>query len=307
MRLQFLRAEKSEVRKAKVIGVLVLIALYVVSWADAGNAQQTKKQAPSDASATAEAQGHADQALAYENHKRYADAIREYTAAIDHGDASTVTLRRRGMLLARLGMIDAGIADLTLAISRSPKEYDLYENRGGIYVSSNQEKLAIKDFCRALEVKPGDRTASTALADLYDSTLQYSLAIKHLNFIIGHPDWASWDMYRRRGTCFLKGNKPAEAVADFSKVLVLKPQARTVHESRCDAYTMLKNYKAAIADCTLAIKETVLSGYLYQKRAKLYRLLGENELAAKDDAEALKQSQDLFDDAPFRVKQKQHK
>ena len=60
----------------------------------------------------------------------------------------------------------------------------------------------------------------------------------------------------------------------------------------------LKNYKAAIADYTEALKK-LTNPDVYRRRARAYTLTGQADLAAQDEKKANAFTDALFEDAPF--------
>jgi hypothetical protein len=83
-------------------------------------------------------------------------------------------------------------------------------------------------------------------------------------------------------------------------VLAIAPQSKKVREPRADAYVLLKNYKAAIAAYSIAMRQEP-SPALYRKRAQAYKLSGQDALAAQDEKTASTMANEAFEQAPFRL------
>ncbi|MFH0809040.1 MAG: tetratricopeptide repeat protein [Pseudomonadota bacterium] len=101
-----------------------------------------------------------------------------------------------------------------------------------------------------------------------------------------HPDDAA--AYLSRGLKYLNESGDMEAaIADFTKVLDLKPDCATAYSLRAEAYIEASDYDHALADGTKAIELNPDYGASYYSRADAYRGRGAFDLAIRDYTRAM--------------------
>ncbi len=125
----------------------------------------------------------------------------------------------RAVELAQQGAHDEAIKIFTTVIEARPKDSRLYNDRGGVYLTTRRFPEAEADFTKAIELAPKDYAG-------------YSL----------------------RGAARVELNKLDEAMEDLNKALELKADEPRTLERRGLAYYKQKNYDAAIADYNKALE-----------------------------------------------------
>lgn len=155
-----------------------------------------------DASSTAEvkAVAHASIGYSHRRQKQWAEAIAEYTAAIELNPKLSALYFNRGVVryaggdpkaaivdfseAIRLdpkdpqplvnraimqfegGVYPPAIADMDAAIRLAPQMTMLYMYRGKIHIAAGNVDKAVADFRQVLKAEPDNRTAKALLADL---------------------------------------------------------------------------------------------------------------------------------------------
>ena len=81
--------------------------------------------------------------------RSFDEALEEFETALRRGYDKPCLLNARGMTKRKLGDMDAAIADLDVAISRSPNP-EFYLNRSTMYLDVNDPGSAEDDMTEAL-------------------------------------------------------------------------------------------------------------------------------------------------------------
>jgi tetratricopeptide (TPR) repeat protein len=150
----------------------------------------------------------------HRNTGQFKEAVQDYTTLLEKfpGRNDYYDLEARAQLYQALDQPEKALADLTEAISRSPKFDEAYEDRAHLYEKIGKPEKALEDYSSLIKMNPGDYTN-----------------------------------YFARGKLLLKMKRYAEAVADLSKSIEIEPQMSSkFYESRAEAYSKLgKNDLAA--------------------------------------------------------------
>ena len=117
------------------------------------------------------------------------------------------------------------------------------------------------------------------------------------------PDDA--DAYNNRGNAYKALKEYQKAIADYTKAIELKPDYATAYNNRGSAYDDLKDYQKAIADYTKAIELNPDYADVYYNRAISHKNLKDYQSAIKDYQKAadLDQKQGKTDDYQDAIKQ----
>jgi len=99
------------------------------------------------------APAYGERGLAYSNSGRHAEALPDYTRAIELSPASGV-YNNRGWACLELGRLDEALADLDKAIELSPANLTALGNRSRLYMTRKQYAQAIADCDAALRLDP---------------------------------------------------------------------------------------------------------------------------------------------------------
>jgi Tetratricopeptide repeat. len=161
----------------------------------------------------------------------------------------------------------ASIEECSKNIEMNPDSADAYIGRALVYNDLGEHEKAIADYNKAIELKP-----------------DYAYA------------------YYNRGLVFNELNEHENAIADYSKAIELLPNFNAAYYNRGYTYCRIRKYQLSIADYSKVIelgkREKVIGEpttapslndkYIdaYRDRAKVYRALGNEKAAARDEAKA---------------------
>lgn len=188
---------------------------------------------------------------------QYENAIKYYIQAINadpnSGDAVALLtqayVKRGTQALNQFGgKKDKAVAAFTRAIELSPECYEAYVGRQVAYEYIREYEKAIADCNKKMELKKPDR----------------------------------YFPYYNRGRLYLKVGRNKEAIADFNRALVLKPNYYLSFGLRGEAYGNLGDYEKAITDYTHAIMLNPDPLPTYLARGIAYGKLGKSGKAIEE-------------------------
>ena len=175
-------------------------------------------------------------------------ALIDRTNAIRLKPGQAMLYSERAFEYLMLGQYEKALLDYTRAVALEPNNIDLYLHRGENYEFMGRNADAEADYTRAIELYP----------------------------IIG---------YEKRANFYWVNDDHRKAIADITKVIELDPKKNAALILRFTIYKDAKEYDKAIGDMSVLIERMPEADY-YELRAELYRLVGKNDLALKDDATA---------------------
>ena len=151
---------------------------------------------------------------------RSEDALASFSAAIEHDDGSTGgdAYAGRGGVLLNLGKPKEALADLEVAIERSPEGAQNWANRAFARMQLGQLTEAQADLDEALQRDPTLGSAWANLAGVREALGDTAGAVEALDRGIEHePD--NGQLWMFRGQFHLEGGRPREAAADLEQAL----------------------------------------------------------------------------------------
>ena len=148
-------------------------------------------------------------------------------------------------------------------INRGPKARQkrrkaiVYNNRGIAYMSEGEYDCAIKDFTKAIEVKPDFAEGYNNRGVAYAEKSEMESAIEDFTTVInlksiGKSDYI--EAYYNLGLTYAKHGEINLAIANFSKVVQLEPNELDIYSNRGIVYYILGDYERAINDYSKAIQ-----------------------------------------------------
>ncbi len=175
----------------------------------------------------------------------------------------------RAYVKTNLRNLPGAIADFTSAIAKQPKQSIFYMKRGDCYRNAGDLKAAAADYTTALNVTEASKIGKSMDARMKASMKQHAATI-----------------ILKRAITYEKDHLFDKAIADFTTLLDENAQVNQALESRVRLLMQTKKYDQAVIDYTRLIELDDDFPRWREGRAKAYRMLHQDDLAAKDEAEA---------------------
>ncbi|MBW4497639.1 MAG: serine protease [Oscillatoria princeps RMCB-10] len=225
--------------------------------------------------------------------KRYPEALASYDKAIAINDKDSLLYMLRGELLYKLKRYPEARDVYSRAIQLKPHPF-AYKSRGFLRSALGDEKGAIADYTKAIELKPDlaetyiNRGVSrSALGDKQGAITDYNKAIEL------KPD--DFVAYSNRGAALSALGYKQEAIADFSKAIKLQPDDAEAYYNRGVARSVLEDKQGAIADFNKAIELKPDFAKAYSSRGGARYELGYKQEAIADFNKAIELMPDYAD------------
>jgi tetratricopeptide (TPR) repeat protein len=230
-----------------------------------------------------------NRAAAYRKRGEFDKAIADLSEAIPleyaHPAAyifKSKAYRDRGDAYLHKGQYDKAIADFTEAIQMDSKYAEAYDSRGTAYATKGELDRALADYTEAIRLDPKwapacyNRGVTWWKKGNWDQALgDYSEAIRR------DPRFAA--AYLNRGVAYDRRKEYDAAIADYTKAIQLDPKYFEAYLDRGMAHGKKQEYDEAVADFSEAIRLNPKSALAYESRAHVYRALGNETDAARDD------------------------
>lgn len=228
------------------------------------------------------------------------EAINDYTKAIEYNASNEYAYWERGIARVNKLQYELAIADYTSAInlvekgSSSTRKEDLgilYSNRGRMHYILAHYEDARNDLQRSLDNNPNYAMANWNMADLLLNQDQYKMASRYYlqaaSQVTKKGDKES--IYSKLYLCSVNMLDYAAALSYINEDLQLDDKYGDYYAKRGHVYQVKKNYPAAIADYTAAIRYYEDDKYnIYQNtRSNLYISRAKVKWQMKDNPGAL--------------------
>ena len=173
-----------------------------------------------------------------------------------------------------------------------PQDHVFYNNRGIAYGEKNELDLAIKDFTKAIKLKPNFALAYNNRGAVYRSQGKYDLAIEDCNKAIQlKSDYA--EPYSNRGAAYRNKGDYKRAIEDYNKAIQLKPNFVQAYYNRGLAYHEKGELDLAIKDYNRAIELNPKLVHPYYNRGNAYLQKRYFDKAIKDYSKVIELDSEL--------------
>ncbi|MDA1164901.1 MAG: tetratricopeptide repeat protein, partial [Planctomycetota bacterium] len=149
-----------------------------------------------------------------------AAAVAAYTVCISLRPEEAICYVSRGTAYGDINQSDDALADLAKAQQLDPEFWAVFLNRGAIYLARKEFKEAEADFRRVMELRPQRPGPHHNLSMVYEAQQRYADAEIEATAAIS-IDNGYFKAYSTRAIARLQLNMPADALADFMKVIEL--------------------------------------------------------------------------------------
>jgi tetratricopeptide (TPR) repeat protein len=223
----------------------------------------------------------------YENGS-YADAVQEYSKAIEAAPSDTHLLSERADAEVMNRDYAQAIGDLDSAIGKKPGDPDLQIQRAMAYYYAGFYQKAKDDADKAVAAAPKDWTMFEQRAEIEKWLNQPDHEIADLDQAIRLSKTPNADLYRDRGQAFLDKHDNDRGVRDLKKALEIDGNNTATLTAIADAYYIENRYPEEIAILTRSLKIDPDDTNAYMSRADAYTALGQYQQALDDYRSASK-------------------
>jgi serine/threonine protein kinase/Flp pilus assembly protein TadD len=185
------------------------------------------------------------------------------------------------------GDANRGLECLHEAVRLNPREPTAYFERGQRYVWRHQWDLAIADFNKADQLKPGTHLGAGALAQAYRGMGDMTRSLAVCNAAIRYDPHNGWAR-NERGCTYIDLGDWDRAIADFDVSLRDNPNDAWGYASRGRAYRGKGDLDHSLADLTEAIRISPRTPNFYFQRGLTQSARGDSDRAIADFSEAVR-------------------
>lgn len=217
---------------------------------------------------------------------RFAQALADYTRALEYQPDLGWVLGRRAVLYRGAGRFEEAIADLDRHLELAPDATYVYGLRAASYRQSEQFEKALEDYERALGFEPGNGVYHGERGLTYLALERRADGLADLTRaadLISEPSLAA--VYR--SMAHLLGGRFEEAVAEADRALATAPGTVPALLVRGSANRLLGNYRAALPDLDRVLQAVPRDASALGTRGQAHLALGDGELATADLARSL--------------------
>lgn len=188
----------------------------------------------------------------YANQKRYDDAFRHLTKAIELRPDDVITRMNRGLLFHETGRDAEALIDINEALRVDPQDVSLWTARAQVHMDRQNDAAAFTDLDQAIRLKPGYHEA-----------------------------------YVKRAALWMRQNQMTKALEDLNIALTIAPREYGALVNRGAVHYWAGRYDQAIEDFRLANRISP-DALTFKNLAQCWLALGRKEEAVKSLSEALK-------------------
>ena len=177
-------------------------------------------------------------------------------------------------------------------VRRGPPNHRAYNNRGNAYLARGQPDVAVRDYDKAIDLKPGDAKAYNGRGSAYSALGRYDEALRDYDQAIKlKPDFA--DAYSGRGSVHAAQGQVDAAIKDYDQTIALDPYFEEAYLNRGRAHDSKGQYDPAIKDYDRAIALLPEYAEAYNNRGGAHDAKGQVDAAIKDYDKAIALKPDL--------------
>jgi len=199
----------------------------------------------------------------------FTQAITDFNELIKADPNYSYNYFLRGVVYSKQGNFAQAISDYTKSVEINPKDAEFYCNRGLGYAKQSNFVQAISDFTKAMELDSDILNAYYGRGLAYYMVKEYDKSwadvhkihdlgveidpkfienLKKISGTVVEMDSHDIEFYRHRASEDAKQGNYVQAIADYTKVIEMKPDGYSAYSLRAEVYYALKEYDKAWID-----------------------------------------------------------
>jgi len=211
--------------------------------------------------------------------------ISSLTAVIERNPSDPEAYNVRGSAYGRGGKYQEALRDFDKALQLRPNFYQAYANRALIHRFLGDQASALADYNRSIQLNPSYDAAYIGRGNLYRKAGRVQEAFSDFQRAI-QLDTTDPRAYHNRGLIYQSQGQHAFAIEDFSTAISLAPDAAEPYNGRGLSYIATNDEENAFADFNMAIKLDGKIAESWANQALIYERRGDKQRAAKSYARA---------------------
>ena len=191
--------------------------------------------------------------VALQRMQRPAEALDQFTQALQLSPGTAELLVMRGNLLRELNQPAEALADYDEVLRLRPDSPEALNQRGNVLRDLGQPGLALASYDRLLQIQPLAPEVLSNRADVLQQLKRLEEALAGYDQALAlQPDFAA--AWNNRGNALHELRRHQEALASYDRALSLKPDFALVWNNRGNALLDLQCYDAALASQARALQ-----------------------------------------------------
>ena len=176
------------------------------------------------------------------------DSVSLWNDVLLNYPASQTALKNRGAAYTNNGKIAEAIADFTKAIEVGPDNALIYTLRADAYREIGNFEQAINDYNKAIGLDPDNALTYFDRGCAYDGKGDLPKAIHDYTKAIEIDPKNSIEAYNNRGSIYYCRGDFDLAISDYNKIIEIKPDFARAYNDRAAAYLQKKEYDKSLRD-----------------------------------------------------------
>jgi len=197
-----------------------------------------------------------------------------------------IAYNNRGLIYLNQAKNDTALRDFNKAIELKPDYAKAYNNRGTLYMNENKNDEALKDFDKAIEFMPAFEGFHISRGNALKNKNRIDEAFMEYDKALSlRPGFA--EAFYSRGILFMSQGKNSQAIEEYNKAIELNSNYIEAYLNRGNSFRDNKQFDDALKDYEKVIKLNPGFSLAYFSRGTLFMNRTMYELAQKDFNKAI--------------------
>jgi tetratricopeptide (TPR) repeat protein len=214
------------------------------------------------------------------NNNQAQEALDEVKTLINGYPNSALLYNIRGSCIKAIGQLDEAVKDYEKALALKPDYAEVLYNLGITLRELGQIDAAINSYKQALTIKPDYFGAHNNLGNIFLDLGQLDAAADHFEWAVAYkPDFA--DAYNNLGVVCRQREQLHDAIKNFEKAIDIKPDYIEAHSNLGHSLNLINQEDAALKcyETALAINPNYVLAHI--NMGSLFQETGKIDLAIK--------------------------